>query len=98
MFGGNDAKKKMVGVFVCMLILTTTFSVMAGDEINPEITDNEGDARNHLDIISAWFYEKMEKPDYLYIIIKICSYNLDINEYFWNIKPGTYSYRFLRYS
>ena len=71
MFGGSDMRKEIVGVFVCMLLLTTTFSVMAGDEINPEITDEEGDARDYLDIVSAWFYEEPDNPDYLYIAIKI---------------------------
>jgi hypothetical protein len=36
-------KKKLVGILVCMLMLTTTFSVMAGDEQDPEIIDDESE-------------------------------------------------------
>lgn len=44
---------------------------MAGDEENPEIVDEEGDARDYLDILSAWFFEKSSEPDYLYTAIEI---------------------------
>jgi hypothetical protein len=43
--GGVDIMKKIVGIFIFMLLITTTFSitVMAGDEENPEIVDETDD-------------------------------------------------------
>lgn len=68
-------KKKMMAIFVCMLLIVivhqTAVSVQAGDEENPEIEDTTGDARPYLDIEKAWFYEDPEKPQYLYTTIKI---------------------------
>jgi hypothetical protein len=65
-------KKKIIGIFVCMLLISTilpiTGTVFAGDEEDPEIVDEpEDDVFDYLDIISAWFYEKAEMPDYLFI-------------------------------
>jgi hypothetical protein len=57
-----------------MLFLTTAipFVVSAGDEQNPEIIDEiEPDVVDYLDIISAWFYEKADQPDYLFIGLKV---------------------------
>ena len=69
-------KKKIIGIFVCMLLISTilpiTGTVFAGDEEDPEIVDEpEDDVFDYLDIISAWFYEKAEMPDYLFIGLKI---------------------------
>jgi hypothetical protein len=44
-------KIKIVGVFVCMLLLMTTIipmTVIAGDEEHPEITDTVGDAFSNI--------------------------------------------------
>lgn len=48
-------KTKIVGLFVCMLLITTILPItaLAGDEENPEITDTVGDARPYLDIQKA---------------------------------------------
>jgi hypothetical protein len=66
-------RRKIVGIFVCMLLTTTLLpiTVMAGDEQNPEITDNTGDAFGNIDINSVWFWEKTEEPNYLFICMKI---------------------------
>jgi len=65
--------KKIVGIFVCMLLITTILPItaMAGDENDPEINDVTGDARSYLDIEKAWFYENENNPDLLYSTIKI---------------------------
>jgi hypothetical protein len=66
-------KIKIVGLFVCMLLITTILpiTVLAGDEENPEITDVTGDARSYLDIKKAWFYEDPSTPEMLYTTIEI---------------------------
>jgi len=48
-------KNKIVGFFMCMLLITTILpiSVMAGDETDPEISDTTGDARMNVDIQKA---------------------------------------------
>jgi hypothetical protein len=66
-------KTKIVGLFVCMLLITTILPItaLAGDEENPEITDVAGDARSYLDIKKAWFYEDPSTPEMLYTTIEI---------------------------
>jgi hypothetical protein len=66
-------KTKIVGIFVCMLLITTILPItaIAGDEENPEITDTIGDAFGNIDINSVWFSEKTEEPNYLFICMKI---------------------------
>ena len=84
---------------MCMLFISTilpiTGSVLAGDEENPEMQDEENDlfgtfinfpnvlnflqllqiikfdSFDFLDIESAWFYEELENPDYLFTAIKL---------------------------
>jgi hypothetical protein len=66
-------KIKIVGLFVCMLFITTLIPItaLAGDEENPEITDVIGDARTYLDIKKAWFYEDPSTPEILYTTIEL---------------------------
>ena len=67
-------KKKLLGIFVCMLLITTILpsTVIAGDEDNPEIEDEINDTiLKHFDIVSAWFHENTEEPDYLFISMKV---------------------------
>ena len=69
-------KKKIIGIFICTLLITTilpiTGTVFAGDENDPEIVDGIGDTLlGFLDIESAWFYEKTDEPDYLFTALKI---------------------------
>ena len=71
--GVNKMKKRILGIFVCMLLIITilpmTGTVMAGDEENPEIEDEAGDALGYLDVLSAWFYENPDEPNYLSCVI-----------------------------
>jgi hypothetical protein len=67
-------KKKIVGIFVCMLLIITILptTAIAGDEQNPEIQDTpEDDVFPYLDIISAWFFEKSDETGYLFTSLKI---------------------------
>jgi hypothetical protein len=69
-------KKKILGMFVCTLLISTilpiTGTVFAGDEGDPEIVDVTGDTDlGFLDIESAWFYEKTDESDYLFTALKI---------------------------
>jgi hypothetical protein len=71
-------KVKTLSLLFSMLFLTSIFSitVIAGDEENPEILDEEDTAVfDYLDIISAWFFEKEEEPDYLFTALKIKEIN-----------------------
>jgi len=70
----ENMKSKKLVIFVCMLFASTFFSVsgLAGSEEDPEIVDEPDEVVfDYLDIISAWFYEKAEKPDYLFTALKI---------------------------
>ena len=66
-------KKKIIGIATCLLLITTSlpFTAMAGDEINPEISDKTGDARMIVDIQKAWFSEDPATPEYLYVTIQV---------------------------
>lgn len=71
-------KIKMVVIFICMLLLFTIIpiTVMAGSEEDPEITDEEeNDVQDDFNIISAWFFEKEDEPDYLYTALKLKNIN-----------------------
>lgn len=70
--------KRIVGILICMLLITTTIplTVMAGDEENPEIQDEtEDNIADYLNIISAWFYENPDEPNYLFISLKLKEIN-----------------------
>ena len=74
-------KSKIVGIFVCMLLITTLIPIIAsaGDPENPEVEDRVGDVIGYvpqqsskkIDMVSAWVYEDSSNPDYLYISLKI---------------------------
>ena len=73
---GNRMIKKIFTIFICVLltitILPKTNIVLAGDKDNPEIEDNMGDCPiRAIDIISAWFFEDPQDPDFLYTAIKV---------------------------
>jgi hypothetical protein len=74
-------RRKIIPILVSMLFIFTIFSVnvFAGSEDDPEILDEKDDeVLEHLDIISAWFYEKEEEPDYLFISLKLKEINTKI--------------------
>jgi len=70
--------KKIVSVLVFLLFILLVFplNVSAGDEENPEIEDEaENDVVDYLNILSAWFYEEADQPDYLFICMKVIEIN-----------------------
>jgi hypothetical protein len=71
--GKELMRKKILGLFVCMLLITTILpmTVIAGDEEHPEIKDVAGDAFGYIDINSVWFFEKAETPQFLFVSMKI---------------------------
>ena len=74
-------RKKLLTILMCMLFFTTIISinVIAGSEEDPEIIDDiEDDIHDHFNIISAWFFEKEEEPEYLYSALKLK--NIDITK------------------
>jgi len=75
-------KKKLTSIFVIMLLISITFSMIvpAGSEEDPEIEDElDDDVVDYLDIISAWFYEESDQPDYLFVCLKVKQ--IEENEY-----------------
>jgi hypothetical protein len=64
--------KKIIGIFVGMLVVTVLLpGVLGGSQNDPEITDITGDARSYLDIKNAWFFEDPSTPDVLYTTLEI---------------------------
>ena len=66
--------RRIIGIFVCVLLISNIIpvAVMAGDEENPEISDEEeNDVQDNFNIISAWFFEKEEEPEYLFTALKL---------------------------
>jgi len=79
-------KKKIVGIFVCMLLIMTILpmTALAGDEENPEVKDRTRDVKlfglftlfpqslfAYVDIVSAWIYEEENNPENLYMSLKL---------------------------
>jgi hypothetical protein len=96
--GKESMRNKIIGIFVCMLLITTILpmTAMAGGEQNPEIKDKTGDMFKHVDIVSVWFHEDDNNPDYLYVSFKVRGL-LDRTQmleaiYFvdWNFQGNTY--------
>ena len=66
--------KRIISVYIIMLMISISLQtpVSAGSEEDPEIEDeSEDDIFSFLDIISAWFYEKEDHPEYLFIRLKL---------------------------
>jgi len=67
-------RNKIFAILVSMLFIFTIISmnVFAGSEEDPEIIDEEeDDVQDNFNILSAWFYEKEEEPNYLYTALKL---------------------------
>lgn len=78
-------KKKIIGICVCTLLIVTMLPItgMAGDPENPEIEDGRNDITGpfssfipsvffeDIDIISAWFFENDDQPEYLSVSLKV---------------------------
>lgn len=74
--------KRILCVVVLMLFLSGPFTMLvsAGNEEEPEIIDEVNDNElPFLDIISAWFHEEPEEPEYLYTTMKLISLNTKFN-------------------
>ena len=66
--------RKIIGIIISMALILTLIPLNAssGDEENPEITDQAQDTiLKHFDIISAWFFENPDEPNYLFISMKL---------------------------
>ena len=75
---GDLMVKKASSIFIILMLIIIGFSVQisAGDEVTPEIVDEpDSEIVNYLDIISAWFFEKEEEPDYLFTALKMKEIN-----------------------
>jgi hypothetical protein len=79
-------KKYLTSLIVCFLVVGLVPQIVnAGDQNNPEITDPENDVLlfgqfagpmtnrllKHMDIHSAWFYEKSDEPNLVYVTLKL---------------------------
>jgi hypothetical protein len=79
-------RKKIIGIFVCMLLITTLLPIiaLAGDPENPEFVDRIRDVKlfglfiipfqmkyKNVDVISVWFKEESINPENLYVSLKI---------------------------
>ena len=74
-------KRKIIPIFVMVLMISVSFTIVvsAGSEEDPEIVDEEDtDVVDFLDVVSAWFFEKEEEPEYLFTSLKMN----EINPYF----------------
>jgi hypothetical protein len=63
-------KNKIKSLIICVFLIAS-FNVIAGNINDPEITDTLGDAFGYLDIDSVWFYEDEDKPELLFVAMKI---------------------------
>ena len=79
-------KKYLTSLIVCFLVVGLIPQLVnAGDQNNPEITDPEKDVLlfgqfalpfvnrflKHMDILSAWFSEKSDEPNVVYLTLKL---------------------------
>jgi hypothetical protein len=78
--------KKIIGILVCALFVAMLFPLgtIAGDSDDSEVEDRIRDVKlfgifsflpqylfKHIDIVSAWFSENSDKPDYLYVSLRL---------------------------
>lgn len=67
----KENAKKIIVLMLLLAILSPSLAI-AGDEEDPEIKDESEDGIvSFLDIISAWFYEKEDQPDHLFVGLKL---------------------------
>jgi hypothetical protein len=98
--------KNIYTSILCVLLITVILQiniVFAGDEDNPEIEDDIGDVPfSFIDIVSAWFFEDPEDPDYLYTAIKVqnLQYKSMITGYsiLWRYKGSIYNILYIIWS
>jgi hypothetical protein len=89
-------KIKIILIFMLLIALVSPITniVLAGDIENPEIEDELNDTDlPFLDIESAWFYENIDEPEYLYTALKLKSLNIKENTVLsirWNYNEKDY--------
>lgn len=77
-------RRKIIALLVCGVCMAVVFpmNTQSGDPENPEIEDNIRDVFGlfgflpqicfrHIDMQSAWFFEDVSDPDYLYVSLKL---------------------------
>ena len=79
-------KKNLISLICCFVVVGLIPQIVnAGDPTNPEITDPKNDVLlfgqfslpianrmlKHIDIISAWFSEKSDEPNFLYVTLQL---------------------------
>ena len=84
--GCRKMKIKIVGIFVCMLLVTTILplTALAGDPENPEVIDRIRDVKlfgvitiplqmqyKYADIVAAWLHEESANPNHLSVSLQI---------------------------
>ena len=66
---------KWLVAFLAVCLIAPSL-VYAGDESDPEIFDEEdADVVDYLDLVSAWFYEEENEPEYLFTALKMKEIN-----------------------
>jgi hypothetical protein len=70
---GGKKMEKLVRISIVLLSISLlcNLSAFAGHNGDPEIRDKTGDAFGYIDIESVWFYEEEERPEILFISMKI---------------------------
>ncbi len=78
--------KKITSIICCFLVVGIIPQIVnAGDPTNPEITDTKNDVLlfgqfllpianrmlKHIDMLSAWFSEKSDEPNFLYVTLQL---------------------------
>ena len=84
--GSRKMKIKIVGIFVCMLLVAIILplTALAGDPENPEVIDRIRDVKlfgvitiplqmeyKYADIVAAWLHDEGTNPDYLSVSLQI---------------------------
>ena len=90
-------KKRIWTIIVCMLLISTILpiagTVLAGDEENPEIEDEEDNIFDYIDAVSGWFYEKEDESEYLYVSLKL----VDLTEHIGTVYAIHWKYNDVHY-
>ena len=71
-------KRKIVGITLMLVLISSSLPlcVEAGSEKNPELEDETGEVLSYVDIVSVWFFEKPDEPEYLYVNMKLANYKI----------------------
>jgi hypothetical protein len=79
-------RNRFIGIIACGILVTTLFPLGSLAEFSdgPEVEDRIRDVRlfglfrvipqnlfRHIDVVSAWFSEQSDKPDYLYVSLRL---------------------------